>query len=265
MKSWIVASGSSPTSIAYDRTNARLKIPPGRREMSLRSRASRTPTEIFVALAIWRSVTPRRSRASRSLPPKSVAGRSPGTNGTALMLGSRSDRVKPRAHAVDDIRHRRRRREESNGRDARRAGRGHIPRAVHRHPPDRQDGRGRRANDVGQTGGSEKRRAVVLRSGTEDGAGDEVIDRTGGARFVRARDGPADEEPRRRDRANRSRGDRVGAQMHAVRAAGERDVQAIVDDNPRARRRRVHGRDDGAYERGDRRAEIGRASCRERV
>ena len=52
MKSRMVASGSRPTSTAYDRTNARPKMPPGRREMSLRSSASSTPTEIFVALAI---------------------------------------------------------------------------------------------------------------------------------------------------------------------------------------------------------------------
>ena len=56
---------------ADQRTKARLKMPPGRREMSLRSSASSTPTEIFVAFAIWRSEIPRRSRASRSLPPKS--------------------------------------------------------------------------------------------------------------------------------------------------------------------------------------------------
>src|ERR1700680_4472540 len=66
----MVSSGSSPTSRAYDRTNARLKIPPGRREMSLRSSASSALTEIFVVLAISRSDMPRRSRASRSLLPK---------------------------------------------------------------------------------------------------------------------------------------------------------------------------------------------------
>src|ERR1700730_6737463 len=65
--------------MAYDRTNARLKIPPGRRDASLRSRASSAATVIFVAFAIWRSDMPRRSRASRSLLPKS-----PGVRSTAI-------------------------------------------------------------------------------------------------------------------------------------------------------------------------------------
>src|SRR5712691_108284 len=50
--SWIVASGSRPTSIAYERTKARLKMPPGRREMSLRSSASSALMPILVAFAI---------------------------------------------------------------------------------------------------------------------------------------------------------------------------------------------------------------------
>ena len=53
--------------MAYERTKARLKMPPGRREMSLRSSASSAPTEIFVAFAIWRSEMPRRSRAVAKL------------------------------------------------------------------------------------------------------------------------------------------------------------------------------------------------------
>src|SRR5687768_2433532 len=56
--------------MAYERTKARLKMPPGRRETSFRSSASSAAIEILVALAIWRSETPRRSRASRSLAPK---------------------------------------------------------------------------------------------------------------------------------------------------------------------------------------------------
>ena len=71
MNSWIAVSGSRPTSSAHERTNARLKIPPGRRAMSCFSRASRVCIGIFVALAIWRSDSPRRSRAARSVPPKS--------------------------------------------------------------------------------------------------------------------------------------------------------------------------------------------------
>src|SRR5262245_685871 len=51
-------------------------MPPGRREMSLRSSASSALAEIFVATAIWRSVIPRRSRASLGLAPKSPEVRS---------------------------------------------------------------------------------------------------------------------------------------------------------------------------------------------
>src|SRR6186997_2262950 len=47
-------------------------MPPGNREMSFRSSASRALTEILVALAISRSEVPRRSRASRIFLPKSV-------------------------------------------------------------------------------------------------------------------------------------------------------------------------------------------------
>jgi hypothetical protein len=53
---------------------ARLKMPPGSREMSFRSSASSAPTEIFVAVAIWRSDIPRFSRARFSRFPKSAAG-----------------------------------------------------------------------------------------------------------------------------------------------------------------------------------------------
>ena len=50
--------------MAYERTTPRLKMPPGSRVMSLRSSASSVGTEILVALAIWRSDRPRRSRRS---------------------------------------------------------------------------------------------------------------------------------------------------------------------------------------------------------
>src|SRR5882672_5145097 len=111
MKSWIVVSGSSPTSTAYERTNARPKMPPGSREMSLRSSASSTATEIFVALAICRNDTPRRSRAARNLPPKSPMGRSADMyrEKPRSMLGSRFQAVN----------------EEPDGRDAGRAGGDH--------------------------------------------------------------------------------------------------------------------------------------------
>src|SRR5436190_22073050 len=46
-------------------------MPPGSFEMSLRSRASSAAAEILVLAAIGLSEMPRRSRAWRSLPPKS--------------------------------------------------------------------------------------------------------------------------------------------------------------------------------------------------
>src|ERR1051325_258392 len=48
-------------------------MPPGSREMSLRSSASSALTECFVVSAIWRSDTPRRSRKSRMRAPKSAS------------------------------------------------------------------------------------------------------------------------------------------------------------------------------------------------
>jgi hypothetical protein len=47
-------------------------MPPGSFETSLRSSASSAAGEIFVLAAIWRSEMPRRSRAWRSFPPKSL-------------------------------------------------------------------------------------------------------------------------------------------------------------------------------------------------
>ena len=61
------------------RTNARLKMPPGSRATSLRSSASSTVIEILVLLAIWRSDTPFRSRAARSLGRNHSPGRRPST------------------------------------------------------------------------------------------------------------------------------------------------------------------------------------------
>src|SRR6185436_5218423 len=66
-----VSSGSSPTSTAYERTKARLKMPPGSFEMLFFSRASSAAAAILVLEAICRSEMPRRSRAWRSFPPKS--------------------------------------------------------------------------------------------------------------------------------------------------------------------------------------------------
>src|SRR6185436_12874013 len=66
-----VSSGSSPTSTAYERTKARLKMPPGSLEMSFFSSASSAAAAILVLDAICRSEMPRRSRAWRSFPPKS--------------------------------------------------------------------------------------------------------------------------------------------------------------------------------------------------
>ena len=72
----MVASGSRPTWSAYDRTKDRLKMPPGRREISLRSSASSAATVIFVVLEICLSDTPRCSRAALSMLPKSPEPRS---------------------------------------------------------------------------------------------------------------------------------------------------------------------------------------------
>ena len=59
---------------AYARTNERLKMPPGRCEMSLRSSASSARTEILVAFGdLAQGDAAFRSRASRSLAPKSPA------------------------------------------------------------------------------------------------------------------------------------------------------------------------------------------------
>src|SRR3990167_9359583 len=76
-------------------------MPPGRLEMSLRSSASSAATEILVASAIWRSVTPRSSRRRFILFPKS--GLDASTVATLrLMLGNARRGVKREDCALDD-------------------------------------------------------------------------------------------------------------------------------------------------------------------
>src|SRR5437762_9754985 len=168
MKSWIVVSGSSPTSIAYERTNARPKIPPGRREMSFRSSASSTATEIFVALAICRSETPRRSRASRSLLPKSPVDRSADMfRDLRPMLGSRFQTVN----------------EEADGCDARRACAEHVGDSIRGHSTDREDRH--RAGVHNRTQAVEAKqldRTSIFRCRRENGPGNQVVRPGRGAR-----------------------------------------------------------------------------------
>src|SRR5665213_1418666 len=111
--------------------------------MSLRSSASSTPIEILVALAISRSETPRRSRASRSLlpiPPGVPCASMLGETNLALCYAKR------RARRADDARelHGPARLgcagadKEPNGGDARCAGRSHLGRPLGGHASNRE-------------------------------------------------------------------------------------------------------------------------------
>src|SRR5688500_17650843 len=96
-------------------------MPPGSLEMSLRSSASSAGTEIFVVAAIWRREIPRRSRASRSFPPKSVV--------TAVNLDTpirTCQRVPQPGYRCPDVT---RFRKEADGRNPGRAGRSHLRRS----------------------------------------------------------------------------------------------------------------------------------------
>src|SRR5438876_10017456 len=120
----MVRSGSSPTSCAYGRRKARVKMPPGSHDRSLRSSASSDITEIRVLLAICRRDTPRFSRASRKRAPtvrdggpwgiiwkpgyaiggpcERAAGARAGKLSLKSMLGNHSARVKHSPDCGDD-------------------------------------------------------------------------------------------------------------------------------------------------------------------
>src|SRR5262245_2005206 len=153
--------------MAYERTKARPKIPAGSLEMSLRSSASRIATEILVAFAICRSETPRRSRAARSLPPKSPGARSTdmanSTNGDhrtqLIMLGSRFQTVN----------------EETDRGDAGGAGGQHIGDPIRGDPADCEHRNRCGADDRAQTVETQELGRAWLRRRREDGTGDQVV------------------------------------------------------------------------------------------
>src|SRR5688500_8575589 len=107
-------------------------MPPGSLETSFRSSAASAETEIFVVAAIWRSEIPRRSRASRSLPPKSVV--------TAVNLDTpirACQRATQGGHGRSDVLGIG---EEADRRDSRRAGRDGFRRAIFSDAADRKHG-----------------------------------------------------------------------------------------------------------------------------
>ncbi len=108
---------------------------------------------------------------------------------------------------------------------------------LHRHPANGEHRNWRRGSDCSQ-GGEPGGTAARLRRALEDGAEDEVIDPS----CLRCRDSirnamdrAADEKRRRSARVNAGRRERISAEMHAVGTGRERDVETIVDQDPRPR------------------------------
>ena len=150
MKSLTVASGSSPTSIAYARMNARPKIPPGNLEKSLRSTASSAATEIFVVPAMSRRDRPRDSRApsdARQIVPCSVwTVTVPEVSTSSDVIHGRPERL-GRAHGPERARVTSRRKEHADSGDAGGAGGDDGRASLRRDAADRQErhsARGRR-------------------------------------------------------------------------------------------------------------------------
>src|SRR5262245_29618143 len=125
---------------------ARVKIPPGKRERSLRSSASSDMTEIRVLVASCRRETPRVSRASRSRAPTVREGEPWGISlGVLSMLGNHSTGVKRATQILYDSlqvlvgRHSGPRDEEPNRRDPGGAGASDLRSALHGYSTDCQN------------------------------------------------------------------------------------------------------------------------------
>src|SRR5262245_2743354 len=197
-------------------------MPLGRREMSLRSSASSTATEIFVALAICRSETPRRSRAARSMPPKSPLGRSADMNRerSESMLGSCFQAVNEETDAGDAV-----------------GARGeHRFDAIWRDSADRQYRHRTGFHNVAQTFETEQLcgKGRRLRHRRKYGSGDQIVGARGERGLLDRVNRSADEQRRRHETPRIL--DRIGiaAQVDAVGAAGERNVEAVVHDDTRS-------------------------------
>src|SRR5262245_12391620 len=225
-----VSSGSRPTSIAYERTNARLKSPPGSLEMSLRSRASSADAEILVLAEICLSEIPRRSRAWRSFPPKSSMG----------------------AVTLDNLLKRCQTHEQPDGCETRGARGFDLLRARSVDAANRNHRQRRSAADRFQRVDASDRMSLGLARGRKHRAEHQVVAasaRDGGIDVRQRVHGAADQERGRNDRADARGGRRIRAQMDTGSAGGDGDVGAIVDEHARARA--LGRRDDLSHERNE--------------
>src|SRR5437868_8807694 len=157
-------------------------MPPGSLETSFRSNASRAAAEILVVVAICRSEIPRRSRAGRSMPPKSPVGVTPfasDTDEAGVTLDKGGSRVKPMGDRDDQL-VQARSLEERYRRDSRgtRGGDGFDP--LEGHAADRNDGECRAPAGGRELGEPGNRVAGGLATGWEHSSEHEVIASTGG-------------------------------------------------------------------------------------
>ena len=241
----MVASGSRPTWSAYDRTKDRLKMPPGRREISLRSSASSAATVIFVVLEICLSDTPRCSRAALSMLPKSPESRSAAVVTACRYVRKQIPECQTRARGIHNCTKRSRAapiaigrvgHEQTDRGCARCAGASGVRQPLERHSADRQNGyldggrNPRQAVDPKEA----RARARRLRRRRPDRTGDEVIDAGGsGHGLVHGMHGDAHDERRRRGSADGSCRNGIAPEMNPGGAASDRHIEPIVHEDAR--------------------------------
>ena len=213
--------------------NARVKMPPGRRDRSLRSSASSDMTEMRVLPAICLRVTPRFSRASRRRAPTVRAGEPWGISlRVRSMLGNRPAGVKRPSQVVSDCLqvpaggHSGRRHEEPDAGDAGGPGASQPSGALHGDPTNRQDRNARsRATRRTQFVQGRQSTPLIFRWRWIQRAENQVVDAAGArrcARFVGAVDRPSDDGAGAEQRARRGHrrwNRRAGARRRPPRRA----------------------------------------------
>ena len=226
-------------------------MPPGRREISLRSSASSAATEILVVLAICLSDTPRCSRAALSMLPKSPEPRSAAVVTACGYVRKRIPECQTRCARYPQLheaiargthRHRPVGHEQTNRGCARCAGASNVRQPLARHSADRQNGyldsggNPRQAVDPKEA----RTRVLRLRRRRPDRAGDDVIDAGGGGHgLVQRVNGDAHDERRRRGAADGGRRNGIAPEMNPggaqAIATSSRSFTRMRVELPRAR------------------------------
>jgi hypothetical protein len=157
------------------------------------------------------------------------------------MLGARSRGVKPRAGFRSDAIElhstalARITDEESDRGDPCPTGSCHVLDAIEGDTTDREHRDSRGPHNFRETIEPQQPMVVRFRRARPHGSCYQIVNRGKGCRFLCAVHGASEQETIGRDATDQIRGDRIAAQVDAVCAARQRDIDAVADDDPRAR------------------------------